>query len=81
KLYISPYKDSADVLFDTTLPYEISVLKAHIVPLLEAIPPDKRNDTVNSILLGMNQVEALDESYVAADSLVREFIGGSAYSY
>lgn len=81
KLYISPYKDSADILFDTTLPYEISVLKSHIVPLLEAVPPEKRDATVNSILLAMNQVEELDDKYVAADSLVREFIGGSAYSY
>ncbi|MEG1658071.1 MAG: nucleoside kinase [Oscillibacter sp.] len=81
KLYISPYKDSANILFDTTLPYEISVLKTHIVPLLEAVPPDQRDDTVNSILLAMNQVEPLDDTYVAADSLIREFIGGSAYSY
>ena len=81
KLYISPYKDSADILFDTTLPYEVSVLKSHIVPLLEAIPADKRGETVEKILLAMNQIEALDDSYVAADSLVREFIGGSTYSY
>lgn len=81
KLYISPYRDSANVLFDTTLPYELSVLKSHIVPLLEAIPTAERPDPVEEILRAFEQIEGMDDQYVAPNSLVREFIGGSTYSY
>ena len=81
RLYISPYRDGADILFDTTLPYEVSVLKGHIVPLLEAIPADKRPDPVEKILAAFDKIEALDDKYVSPHSLVREFIGGSSYSY
>lgn len=81
KLYISPYKDSADIQFDTALPYELSVLKTHIVPLLEEIPAAKRPDPVERILRGFDRIEALDDKYVAPNSLIREFIGGSAYHY
>jgi len=81
KLYISPFHDSADLLFDTVLPYELSVLKPHIVPLLEEIPAEKRPDPVEKILQGFDRLEALDDKYVAANSLVREFIGGSVYHY
>lgn len=81
KLYISPFHDSADLLFDTTLPYEMSVLKGHIVPLLEAIPAEARPDPVEQMLLAFDRLEALDDRYVPPDSMVREFIGGSVYSY
>ena len=34
KLYISPYKNRADIIFDSSLPYEVSVMKNYAVPLL-----------------------------------------------
>jgi uridine kinase len=81
KLYIAPYKDAADLLFDTALPYELPVLKSYLVPLLEGIPAEDRPEPVEQMLRGFQAIEALDETYVAPNSLVREFIGGSAYSY
>ena len=38
KLYISPYKENADLMFDSSLPDEMAVLKPFVVPLLEALP-------------------------------------------
>ena len=38
KLYISPYKENADLMFDSSLPDEVSVLKPFVTPLLEALP-------------------------------------------
>lgn len=81
KLYIAPYRDGADVLFDTTLPYELCAMKSHIVPLLEGIPAGERTEPVEQILHAFGLLADLDDSYVAPDSLVREFIGGSTYSY
>ncbi|MCI2058809.1 MAG: nucleoside kinase [Oscillibacter sp.] len=81
KLYISPYRDSADLLFDTAVPYELSVYKSHVVPLLEEIPAAARPEIVEQMLRGFDRIAGLDDRYVAPNSLIREFIGGSTYSY
>ena len=42
KLYISPFKDNASIMFDSTLPYEISVIRAFAQPLFDhlRVSPD-----------------------------------------
>lgn len=80
KLYVSPYRDAADEVFDTSLPYELPVLKPYIVPLLEAVPA-QRPEPVELILRAFDRIEAMDQKYVAPNSLIREFIGGSTYLY
>ena len=78
KLYISPYKENAHVMFDSSLAFEFAVLKPVVVPLLEAIPAGKYA-VVDDMLRGFARIEAMDEKYVAPDSLAREFLGGSTY--
>ena len=78
KLYISPYKENAHIMFDSSLAFEFAVLKPIVVPLLEEIPAGKYQ-VVDDILRGFEKIEAMDEKYVAPDSLAREFIGGSTY--
>ncbi len=80
RLYIAPYSDSANLSFDTVLPFELAVLKSHVVPLLEEIPAAERPEVAEQILLAFRQVEPMEDRYIAADSLVREFIGGSVYN-
>ena len=79
KLYISPYKENADIMFDSSLACEVSVLKPFVEPLLQAVSPEKYPEVTN-ILSALERFEPLEESYIAPHSLVREFIGGSAYS-
>lgn len=78
KLYISPYKENAHIMFDSSLAFEFAVLKPVVVPLLEAIPAGKYA-VVDEMLKGFGKIEAMDEKYVAPDSLAREFLGGSTY--
>ena len=78
KLYISPYKENAHLKFDSSLAFEFAVLKPIVVPLLEAIPAGKY-EVVEEMLRGFEKIEALDQKYVAPESLAREFIGGSTY--
>ena len=77
-LYISPYKENAHIMFDSSLAFEFAVLKPIVVPLLEAIPAGKYSE-VDDMLRGFEKIEPLDSKYVAPDSLAREFIGGSIY--
>ena len=78
KLYISPYKENAHVMFDSSLAFEFAVLKPVVVPLLEALPAGKYA-VVDDMLRGFEKIEAMDEKYVAPESLAREFLGGSTY--
>lgn len=78
KLYISPYKENAHIMFDSSLAFEFAVLKPVVVPLLEAISAGKYA-VVDDMLRGFARIEAMDEKYVAPDSLAREFLGGSTY--
>ena len=38
KLYISPFKNKADIIFDSSLPYEVSVMNL-LPPQQSACPP------------------------------------------
>lgn len=79
KLYISPYKENAHIKFDSSLAFDFAVIKPFVVPLLEAIPAGKYA-VVDDMLRGFDKIEAMDEKYVAPESLAREFIGGSTYN-
>lgn len=80
RLYISPYKENADMLFDSSLACECSVLKPFVVPLLKEVSL-KEFPVVANILDGYERIEAMSADNVADNSLIREFIGGSTLSY
>ena len=82
KLYISPFKDNADVQFDSSLPYEVNVIRAFAQPLFEHLhlsPDMERYEEIGRLVEAYPKFEVLDERYVAPDSLIREFIGGGIY--
>jgi len=82
KLYISPYKNSADIIFDSSLPYEVSVMKNYALPILRAVPQENawRGELLD-LIAAFDAFEAIDPELVAKNSLLREFIGGGSYSY
>lgn len=82
KLYISPFKDRADIIVDSSLPYEVSVMKNYAMPLLEAVPPENaRRAELLDLIQGFEPFEPIDPALVAEDSLLREFMGGGTYKY
>lgn len=82
KLYISPYKNKADIIFDSSLPYEVSVMKNYALPLLRAVPEENvRRSELLELIDAFRYFQPIDPSLVAKDSLLREFIGGGSYSY
>ena len=80
RLYISPYKENADLLFDSSLACECSVLKPYVVPLLKDVSL-KEFPIVADILEGYEQIEEMSDQYLADNSLIRKFIGGSTLDY
>ncbi len=82
KLYISPFKGKADIVFDSSLPYEVPVMKNYAVPILKSVPEDnERHDEMMDLVNACEHFEAIDPVLVAKDSLLREFIGGGSYKY
>ncbi len=82
KLYISPFKGRADIIIDSSLPYEVPVMKHYAKPLLEAVPAENERHKELLELTGSFQwFEEIDPALVAPDSLIREFIGGGSYHY
>ncbi len=82
KLYISPFKGKADIILDSSLPYEVSVMKNYAKPILEAVPPENvRRTELLDLIRAFDYFEAIDPALVAPESLIREFIGGGAYQY
>ena len=78
---IFPYNGEADVLFNSTLVYETSLLKKYALPLLEEITPDQPEYGEARRLLGFFRLfETIeDETDVPNNSILREFIGGSVF--
>lgn len=82
KLYISPFKNRAHYKFDSSLPYEVSVIKHFAEPLMEAVPQENiRRRELLTLCQAFEHFVSIDPDLVAPDSLLREFIGGGSYAY
>ena len=82
KLYISPFKDKADLQFDSSFAYEVPVLNNTATELFSNMPEDTpRYQELKSILPAFEMFEDVPPELLAEDSLLREFIGGGKYSY
>jgi uridine kinase len=77
---IFPFQESADVMFNSALLYELAVLKPHILPLLEAVSEDHEYyPEVNRLKKFMKYIIDLDSQDIPNYSILREFIGGSCF--
>lgn len=77
KEYVSPYKNLAEIIIDTTHAYEVNVLRDFAVPLFSNIPDTHdRADELKQIAPKLEQFAPIDPSTVSKKSLLREFIGG-----
>lgn len=80
KKYISPYKLKADFIFDSSLAYEVSVMKNYARPFLENLPEGSpREGEIKRMLKAFEMFATIELDLVPSNSLLREFIGGSAY--
>ena len=80
--YIFPYQENADVMFNSSLLYELPVLRRYVEPLLYKVP-----DTVpefgeaHRLLKFLNNFQTISPEEIPPTSLLREFIGGSSFRY
>ncbi len=80
--HIFPYQDQADVFFNSGLTYELAVLKLWAEPRLAAVTIDDPNyGSARSLIDLLATLLPIDAREVPPTSLLREFIGGSGFSY
>lgn len=79
---IFPFQEEADVIFNTALLYELSVLKAYARRALEQVPPDQPEFAeARRILEFLHLFVEGEVTVVPPTSLLREFFGGSSFVY
>ena len=78
---IFPYQESADVVFNSALIYELSVLKQYAEPLLFGIKPEEPEYLeAKRLLKFLNYFQGIDSNMIPGNSILREFIGGSFFN-
>ena len=79
---ISPFKSKADLRFDTSHAYEPPLFNATATKLFASVPEGiERYEELRQVLPALQLFGHIDESLIAPDALVREFIGGGIYEY
>lgn len=80
ELYVFPYQDHADVIFNTFLAYELAVLKVYAEPLLYKVKTDDPEYlTAIRLIELLDLVLPLPSEDVPSLSILREFIGTSYF--
>lgn len=79
--YVFPFQEEADIMINTSLFYEIAVLKKHAMALLSKVPSTDKNYVRANRLIDMLKyfVSIEDDSLIPNTSLIKEFIGGSVF--
>lgn len=77
---IFPYQEEADVMFNSALLFELSVIKPYAEPLLFAIPHDAPEyQEAKRLLKFLDYFLGVSGEAVPNNSILREFIGGSCF--
>lgn len=79
---IFPYQEEADVMFNSSLVYEINALRNDALPLFEKIGPDSMQYAEAKRLAEfLKYFEPISLEDVPKNSLLQEFLGNSIFEY
>jgi uridine kinase len=74
--------ETADIMFNTHLAYELCVLRTSAQVMLELVPPSLPAwDTAQSLIKILNEFPPMSDEIVPGNSILREFIGNSLFNY
>lgn len=75
------FQEHADIMFNSSLMYELAILKSYAAPLLSEVKPDSPHYTKAQRLLDFLSyfVGANVEDEIPVNSILREFIGGCCF--
>lgn len=80
KRWIYPFQQEADATFNSSLDYELAVLKPYAEPMLHSVKPTQEvYGEARRLQDFLGMVVGTPAEHVPPHSLLREFIGGSIY--
>lgn len=80
--WIFPFQENADATFNSSLIFEIGVMKKFAEPLLREVPHDTPlYAEAYRLLRLLGYFEPIEPDQIPATSLLREFLGGSSFKY
>lgn len=78
---IFPFQEQADVMFNSSLLFELAVMKTYVEPQLFAIQQgDPAYFEAKRILKFLDYIVPVPSDIIRKDSIIREFIGGSCFN-
>ncbi|MTI85425.1 MAG: nucleoside kinase [Firmicutes bacterium] len=78
--HIFPFQEEADIMFNSALVYELAVLKQYAEPLLSQISQDcSEHSEARRLRKFLSYFTPIDTCDIPANSIIREFIGGSCF--
>jgi len=78
--YIFPYINKVDRIIDTSLIYEIGVLKVYVEPLLYSVKrTSSAYNEARRLISSLNNFYPIPSDYIPDESILREFIGKSVF--
>ena len=78
--WIYKTQEEANYVFNSFLPYELCVMKRYALPVLTSIDKDSAYfPTAERLIRMLKYFLDIDEKWIPAHSLIREFIGGSCF--
>ena len=80
--HIFPYQENADSIFNSSLLYEIGVLKNYCEPLLMKVPQNSSAYAdARRLLRFLRNFTSIPADFIPPTSIMREFLGGSSFNY
>ena len=80
--WIFPFQENADAMFNSSLLFEIGVMKDYAMPLLRDVPHDlPEYSEAYRLMKLLSYFESIPADQIPTTSLLREFLGGSSFHY
>lgn len=80
--WIFPFSENADATFNSSLIFEIGVMKDYALPLLREVPRDNvAFSQAFRLMKLLSYFEPISTDQIPSTSLLREFLGGSSFEY
>ena len=80
--WIFPYQENADAMFNSSLLFELAVMKDYAQPILSAVPHDcPEYAEAHRLLRFLGYFQSINQREIPPTSLLREFLGGSSFKY
>ena len=80
--WIFPFSENADATFNSSLIFELGVMKEYAMPLLREVPRDNvAYSEAYRLMKLLSYFETIPADQIPSTSLLREFLGGSSFRY